>query len=483
MALAAATLACNTLLPPGTPTRAARETEIVPQLPTSTLPADVTRQVPTRSVVTPTDGPANSAGVRACGYVPGVSVPAEMPPEVVAGATPTPQPPPALPANTPVEAGVTDRHLNVFHDLLRTNESEYIYTATIANVLPNLRQEYETRVAGGLTDDDFYTAMDDFIAALGDEHSYFESPAQADETDASFSGNNDFVGIGILDQTVPEAGRVVVIAVFPGSPAAAAGLRAHDSILAVDGQPVLDPEGTLTGAIGGPEGSALTLTVQRPGEAARDLTLRRARITGAIPIDYCLVPGTRIGYMFLPGLDDDTIPNQVRAALRAMTADEPLAGLVIDNRENGGGLATVLTPILALFTNGTVGQFVSRDDSRPLTIKAQDVGGSQAVPLVVLVGQDTFSYGEVLSGLLQLDRATVMGMTTLGDVETQWPYTFDDDSRVWLSHELFQPPGQPVGIWEDTGIIPDVPVPSRWDLFTEATDPALARAVDWLEAH
>jgi hypothetical protein len=54
---------------------------------------------------------------------------------------------------------------------------------------------------------------------------------------------------------------------------------------------------------------------------------------------------------------------------------------------------------------------------------------------------------------------------------------------VWLSHELFQPPGMPVGIWEETGIIPDVAVPSRWDLFSEATDPALAQAVAWLETH
>jgi len=103
--------------------------------------------------------------------------------------------------------------------------------------------------------------------------------------------------------------------------------------------------------------------------------------------------------------------------------------------------------------------------------------------LVVLVGQDTVSYGEILSGLLQSDRATVMGTTSLGDVETQWPYTFDDDSRVWLSHELFQPPGMPVGIWEETGIIPDVPAPSRWDLFSEATDPGLAAAVEWLQSH
>ena len=486
LALAAAALACNTLLPPAALPTATRGA--VRATATNSATGGVTRQAPTRSAATraptlPATAGANSAGVRACGYVPGVSVPAEMPPEVVAGATPTPQPTPAPPANTAVDASLTEKHLRIYQDLLHTIEVDYVYTDTIANVLPGLQQQYEALVAGGLTDDDFYTAMDDFIAALGDEHSYFESPEQAAATNSSFSGNNDYVGIGVFTQAIPEAGRAVIIVVFPGSPADGAGLRAHDNLVTVDGQPVLDADGSLRDIIRGPEGSALTLTVQQPGEAEREVTLTRGRITGALPIDYCLVPGTHIGYLFLPGLDDDTIPNQVRAALRAMSADWPLAGLVIDNRQNGGGLASVLEPLLGLFAHGTLGRFVSRDDSRPLQIRAEDISGSQDLPLVVLVGQDTVSYGEVLSGLLQLDGATVMGQTSLGDVETQWPYTFEDDSRVWLSHELFQPPGLPVGIWEETGIVPDVTVPSRWDLFSESSDPALARAVDWLQTH
>ena len=491
LALAAASLACNTLLPPrtptpGVPTKAAptagaptlepTTTVPVPRLPTSTAPASAT-VAPSATLA------ANSAGVRACDYVPGVSVAAEMPAEVLAGATPTPLPPPALPANTTVGAGINTRHLQVFHDLVRTIQQDYVYTGTVENVLPGLRQKYEALVAGGLTDDDFYLAMDDLIAALGDDHSYFESPTQAAETDAQFTGNNDYVGIGVYVQAIPEAGRAVIIVVFPSGPAAEAGLRTHDAILAVEGQPVLDTDGSIRDIIRGPAGSSVSMTIQRPGEAAREVTFERRRITGALPIDFCLAPGTHVGYLFLPGLDDDTIPDQVRAALRAMSVDAPLTGLVIDNRQNGGGLASVLEPILGLFTHGNLGDFVSRAEARPLEIQPEDLDGSQTLPLVVLVGPDTVSYGEVLSGLLQATgRATVMGQTTLGNVETQWPYTFDDDSRVWLAHELFQPVGQPIGIWENTGIVPDVAIPTRWDLFTEATDPALGRAVELLAA-
>ena len=69
---------------------------------------------------------------------------------------------------------------------------------------------------------------------------------------------------------------------------------------------------------------------------------------------------------------------------------------------------------------------------------------------------------------------------TLGNVEQLHEYDFEDGSRAWLATATFQPNGEANGIWEQTGIVPDVVVPSRWDLFTEATDPALAKAVELL---
>lgn len=52
-----------------------------------------------------------------------------------------------------------------------------------------------------------------------------------------------------------------------------------------------------------------------------------------------------------------------------------------------------------------------------------------------------------------------------------------DGSKAWIAHETFEPAGAAYGPWEDTGIIPDVSAPARWDLFTEADDPALTAAV------
>jgi carboxyl-terminal processing protease len=204
----------------------------------------------------------------------------------------------------------------------------------------------------------------------------------------------------------------------------------------------------------------VTLTVQRPGEAPRDVTLTRRRVAGFLPIDYCLVPGTRIGYILLPTFLDETIADQTRAALQAMA---PLDGLVLDNRMNGGGLGSVTQEVLSLFTSGLQGYFVTREGRDPLDLLPEDIGGSQTVPLVVLVGVDTVSYGEILSGVLRLrGRAPIVGAPTLGNVEQLRRYDFEDGSRAWIASAAFEPLGQSSGIWENTGITPDVLVPTRW---------------------
>ena len=300
------------------------------------------------------------------------------------------------------------------------------------------------------------------------------------ESDASYAGNNDYVGIGVLHSLMGD--RSVILLTFPNSPAREAGLKTHDAILAVNGEPVASVDGGPSAVIRGPEGTPVTLTVTHPGGEPFDVTLIRRRITGAAPIDYCLVPGSRrIGYLFLPGLDDETFPDQMREALQKFTADGPLDGLVLDNRQNSGGASDIFENALSLFMRGTVGQFVNRQEIRPLKITPEDVGGSQTVRLIVLVDVDTVSFGEIMSGVLQNSgRARVVGQTTLGNVEIEWGYDFDDSSRVWLAHETFQPVNLPNGIWEKTGIVPDVLVPTRWDLFSEANDPALAKAVELL---
>jgi carboxyl-terminal processing protease len=423
-------------------------------------------------------GSAPGDAIRGCAYRPGTPI-ASMPPEVINPPSPEPAPTSSPPPATTVDAATTRKQLASLDLLAKTVTSGYVDPNFNGKDWPAIVARYRTLVTAGLSDDDFYVAMSELVNELGDDHSSFQSPTEVQASDAELAGHNDYVGIGMSSLPIPESRKAIVILTFPGSPAEQAGLQPHDAILDIDGQPVFDARGVSTIArVRGPVGTPVTITVQRPGEPAHDLTLTRAKVDSALPVESCLIAGTRVGYLFLPDLFDDTFPTQVRDALKAMSAAGPLTGLVIDNRLNTGGASNVLEPILGFFVSGNVGSFKSRTASRPLDIKGTDVGGSQGVPLVVLVGPGTVSFGELMSGILQAQkRAVVVGQTSYGNVEVLRALSFGDGSRAWIAHETFVATGATYGPWEDTGIVPDIVAPTRWDLFTEADDPALAAAL------
>jgi carboxyl-terminal processing protease len=203
----------------------------------------------------------------------------------------------------------------------------------------------------------------------------------------------------------------------------------------------------------------------------------RNKINAPLPINAQLVPtrdGSRIGYIYLPTFFDETIPGQVKKALEDFGS---LDGLILDNRMNTGGSSDVVDPILSYFADGTLGHFISRKAQRPLTVTADPVNNSQTVPLIVLVGEDTVSFGEIFSGALQdTGRAKVIGQTSLGNVEILHGYSFSDGSRMWIAEERFDPIVSHAD-WEKTGIIPDVTAHADWDTFTIKTDPAIAAAL------
>jgi carboxyl-terminal processing protease len=491
LALVAGTLlACNFVerqFQPLLPT--ASRTETLP--PSATLTPAASETLPAATATPPPAPPTGTgeavasptalAGVRACSYIPGRSTPAVMPPDVLAAYTPTPYPMPALPTNTPVDAAITSRQLRVYQQLWDAVNTTYVYPDFRGHDWKAIGAKYKALISKGLTDDTFYVAMDQMIAELGDQHSQFQSPTVARQADAAEAGQTNYTGVGVLADFIPQANRRVIIYTFPGSPAAEAGLRSHDSILAADGQSLFDSQGNPKDIIRGPEGTTVTLSIEHPGETPFDVTLTRRRVTGSEPIDDCMIPGTHIAYLFLPSVDDDTLPGKVQAALEAFTANGPLDGLVLDNRENVGGLSTVVEKMLGFFTGGTQGYFVSHDGKNPLAITPEPVGNSQTVPMIVLVGPGTASFGEIMSGVLQTDgRARLVGQNTMGIVEILLAHDFVDGSRAWIASETFQPLNQPNDVWEGRGVTPDVASPTRWDLFTESTDPALAVAVQLL---
>ena len=437
-----------------------------------------------QSFLTPTETPTQTS-------VPPSSTPS---PTATRTLTPTLPPPTATSTTTPTAtllpptATITptalslDLQLRVFEDLWQLVQDEYLYPDFNGLDWEAVRILYDARIRSGLTNAEFYLAMDEMIFSLNDNHSIFLSPEMVAAEDQEFEGNYDYVGVGILMYGVPERSRAVILAVFPDSPADLAGLQPRDSILSADGFPMIDEQGLLSSRIRGIEGTSVNLVVQTPGGDPREITLTRQRITTSLPVPHTVLTtasGKRIGYMLVVTFADNTVDESVAAALEAMTFDGPLDGLIFDNRPNSGGADTVVRPILSYFTRGTLGYWVSRDAERPLRInRPVDINGSQDVPLVILVGLQTVSFGEIFSGVLQdTGRAYIIGETTGGNVETLWGYSFEDGSRVWLARESFRPLNHPQTNWELTGIIPDQEILANWDEYTPETDPLVLAAL------
>ena len=404
-------------------------------------------------------------------------------------ATPTPTEtlvPTAIASATPtLLVTPSAQQLEIFDEIWQIVRDEYLYPGFNGLDWNAIKAEYRPRIEAGLTAEEFYLAMDEMISRLGDDHSIFLDPEAVREEDAIYAGSSDYVGIGVLVSAVPERDRAVIVSVFPKSPASDAGLQPRDNILMVDGEKILDQDGFLRDIVRGTEGTQVTLTVQSPGQNPRQVHMSRRRISGAVPVpnEVITMPsGKRIGYLLLVTFNDGTITDQVGEKLRQMTEQAPLDGLIIDNRQNNGGADTVLRGVLGYFTSGSLGDFVSRETERNLHVDIQNVNGSDQIPLVVLIGPATASYGEIFSGILKdIGRAFLIGETTDGNVETLWGYDFDDGSRAWLAHEVFRPTNHPDENWEETGIIPDQTIIAGWDEYSLGNDPVIHAALEHLD--
>jgi len=419
---------------------------------------------PTASL-TPTPVPLVPAFIPAeCATTPLATI---SPDTVLAQPTQTIEPNPDISKST---------QLRVLEELADIVEKVYVYPDFNGKNWSEIVSKYRSKIEAGLDTETFYVEMQAMINELEDEHSFFLSPLEVKASEAELRGENDFVGVGIYSIPDEERQTFTVISTFPDSPAEHAGIKSHDKILQVDGV-TLEVNADTARRIRGPQCSALVLTVQSPNEAPRDLLLIRAPINGSLRIEAKLVPttdGSKIGYIFIPSFFDETIPPQIETALNDFGE---LDGLILDVRLNGGGSSSVVDPILEHFVSGKRGEFVSRESKRSMNVKANPIHNSQTVPIIVIVSEDTVSFGEIFSGVLKdAGRAKIVGQTSLGNVEVLHGYDFDDDSQVWIASETFYSAFSDAN-WELTGIVPDVPAFAEWDTFTFETDPSVAAAV------
>lgn len=380
------------------------------------------------------------------------------------------------------EAGDAQQQRRIFNQFWSIVDARYVYPDFNGFDWNKARDESLQRIDAGLSDADFHDMLADLVDSLGDEHSSFLSPEQAKTEDDEYNSAGSYVGIGIISDVNEDKRYIYVLTVLPGSPAAQAGIEPHDHILTIDGVPSVNEQGeSQSRRMRGEEGEPVTLTVRTPGEQPRTVTLNRGMVNNSERVEYSVLTGTkRIGYLMVPTLFEAAIAGQARDAMRAMTNEGRLDGIILDLRTNGGGAYPNLRDVLAIFTRGNMGSLTSRDgDITPIRVRARAIGNSQTVPMVVLIGPGTESFAEVMAGALQhAGRARLIGQNTAGNIETLLSHEFEDGSRLWLAEETFRLPDGTN--WEGIGVTPDIRIDKGWDEYTAANDPVIAEAVKQL---
>ncbi|MFD2365258.1 S41 family peptidase [Pseudoduganella sp. GCM10020061] len=358
----------------------------------------------------------------------------------------------------------------------------------LADVYTLIQTDYVEKVDGGKLLSD---AIGGMVASL-DPHSVYLDKEAFREMRESVEGK--FVGVGI--EVASEDGYVKIVAPMEDSPAWRAGVKAGDLITRVDDTPVrgLSLDDAIERMRGEP-GSRVTLTIARRGtEKPLPFTLVREEINVKSVKAAFVEPG--YAWVRVAQFQDDTLTELAKKLRELYARDSAIKGLVLDLRNDPGGLLPGAIGVTAAFLPknqpivSTVGQvadsnqvfygrkeyYVEPGEEDPL---ARLPGQLKTVPLVVLVNAGSASASEIVAGALQdYKRAVVMGSQTFGKGSVQTLRQLTEDTALKLTTaRYYTPKGRSI---QAHGIVPDLPVDETAE--GDTVDALLMREAD-LERH
>ena len=426
-----------------------------------------------------------------------------VPPTATAEATPTPPPqptptptdkPPSGPRATAAAMAATaaakreegtpsptrqavaaDDYLGIFQQAWQIVQDNYVRDNFNGVDWDAMREKYRPQVETVQGQDEFWDVMEAFIAELNDNHSRFVRPGDFSAEFGLFDPSaapGDAAWTGLQIWPAREDEQLFIWHVCEEGPAARAGLRRGDVLLAVNGQP-LPREGVdqallrtalLRQAMRGDSGGSVTLTVQQgPDSAPEDVALAYGPVAGCDGWQIgVLNREPYIGYIRVPDFGGDADVN-IQEGIRLLEEDGPLEGLVVDVRHNPGGNAD---RSIAVFTTGVFGEVGPlRQGATQTTYRIRGpVRWNETTPVAVLTDGSSHSAAEYFSTAMQQSgRALIVGQPTAGNTEGITGFSLPDGSLIRLAVSTLQlPDGSTL---EGTGVLPDLSVPlGLWGL-------------------
>ncbi len=316
---------------------------------------------------------------------------------------------------------------------------------------------------------DMYKLMDGaykgFVEALDDPYSSYMTKKEYDSWMTNIE--SEYSGVGITF-SMDMDGRYVVISVEKDSPAEAAGIKAGDILLKVDGKTYDDMDIFAT-AIRGEKGTVVKLTYSRDGKE-KTVSITREKIVQHSVYSEILDDGT--AYIAISSFIDNTAEDFSNALedVEKKGADK----LILDLRNNGGGLLTTCIDVADEFLDeGTVVYVEGRTGKRE-DYSAKD--GKTDLETVVLVNENSASAAEILAAALQDNGCILVGNTTFGKGVIQSTAELKDGSALkWTIMQYFSPKGNVIN---KKGVTPDheVEIPENSE-----TDTQLEKAQELLK--
>ncbi len=362
---------------------------------------------------------------------------------------------------------VSDNHMEYYQDL----EEDFSKLTYMRDFL--MENYYEELDEDALMEG----AVRGMFEATGDPYTTYMSTEEYEDFMSETEGS--FGGIGII-VTPGEDGYVTVVSPIESTPGFRAGIQTGDRIIEVDGQEVQGPNlNKAVELMRGEPGTEVNVTIRREGE--RELIeLNIVRDTIKIETVHHEMLEDAIGYIRITNFNQQTA-RDFREALDDLV-DNDMQGLVLDLRNNPGGLLSQTIEIADLILDEQVIVFTEDRDG---TRREETSSSSHVdVPLTVLVNKGSASASEILAGAVQDgERGTIIGETTFGKALVQGirNYAEDGSGFRYTVSQYFTPDGNYI---QDEGIEPDIIVemdgPVSVELIEEGEDLQLQRGIEVL---
>ncbi len=337
------------------------------------------------------------------------------------------------------------------NSLAFSNTTDYQALQRFSQILDIVDQYYVEEVEQGELIDGAIKGM---LESL-DPHSTYMTAEEFEDMQESTSG--EFFGIGA--ELSLKDGQPVVIAPIEDTPAFRAGIKAGDIIISVDDVATLDKSLTETvSMIRGEKGTDVKLVILSKDETKpKTITITR----GIIPYISVKAKELEPGYLWLRlAFFNEKTTSELEEAIEEFKDKGPIKGIVLDMRNNPGGILNEAISVSDLFLDkGTIVSIQGRENSIKRRYSARsDSDDLLTVPLIVLINSGSASASEIVAGALSdNDRALLMGETTFGKGSVQNLIPLADGSGIKITIALYYTPnGRSI---QAEGIEPNMDVP------------------------